>query len=639
MFRRDTPVAAFVVMMLGIIAVILFTTLGIVDHLSESAGRRAALRADTQLLADQLAASLSLPVWNFDHPQIDKIVDGAMNDRETCAVAVQIANVTDPGGIAFVRRLREPDGRVNSAPSGTVPADAIMEQRLIKANGDTVGTLQLYVTTRFLEETLWTQLRDRILIVIAFGAILIASLYLLLWRTVLQPLGIIERYATEVSSGGAAPAFHARRRFRGELERLRISIQKMVDLLAGRYAARAEAERLLEIQLRYDRLVANISAQLVAANPGNVDGILTQSLTQIAELLNADRIVLGQTDPATGEMVARAHFRRSDPPFPDRLIISQRYPALWRDLLTGNVSNISDVQQLPDFFSIDRDHFLEVGIQSQVTVPVLINDHLRYILAVASAKKSIWSSDLVARIKVISNVLATTALRCSAELEAAAYLTRVRDLATELTRSEERQRRELAAVLQDEVGQNLFAATTQLLAARNRANGSASEIDGALALLDQASRDTRELTFELCPPVLYQMGLAPALQRLVDLFAKRYTIKCVLSGTGNGPADLNLRGLAYQGVRELLSNAARHAKARQILVHLAESGGNITITVTDDGVGFDASILARGRGGFGLFQLSERIALLGGSLKIDSHLGAGTKAEFTLPLGTSIAAE
>ena len=130
--------------------------------------------------------------------------------------------------------------------------------------------------------------------------------------------------------------------------------------------------------------------------------------------------------------------------------------------------------------------------------------------------------------------------------------------------------------------------------ARVRADTPGIEIEKALALLDQITRDTRDLTYELCPPVLYQMGLILALQRLAEQFTQRYGIARTANGRTLGPEDLNLRGLAYQTIRELLNNTAKHAHAKNVDIMVAEIDGNVRVTLTDDGIGFDSTNLQLG---------------------------------------------
>jgi signal transduction histidine kinase len=217
-----------------------------------------------------------------------------------------------------------------------------------------------------------------------------------------------------------------------------------------------------------------------------------------------------------------------------------------------------------------------------------------------------------------------------------AHFLRMQELAAELTSAEERLRRELAIILHDELGQRLFAATAQLIAIRDRSGDLREPIDAVLQLLDQVGRSARELTFEICPPELTEMGLAAALKRLVAEFPARYSIAATFIGEGAGPQDLNARGLLYHGVRELLTNVAKHARAKSVQVRQTQSDGQIQIEVHDDGEGFDATAMRPGDRGFGLFHLRQRLELFGGSLTIESSSGSGSNARLLLPLAATL---
>ena len=93
--------------------------------------------------------------------------------------------------------------------------------------------------------------------------------------------------------------------------------------------------------------------------------------------------------------------------------------------------------------------------------------------------------------------------------------------------------------------------------------------------------------------------------------------------------------LCFRAVQELLVNAVKHAHARKIEVSIGRNRGRICITVADDGIGFDTSggISRKGRkGGFGLFSIRERLQHLGGSLKVDTKPGRGTRVTLSAPL-------
>jgi signal transduction histidine kinase len=95
--------------------------------------------------------------------------------------------------------------------------------------------------------------------------------------------------------------------------------------------------------------------------------------------------------------------------------------------------------------------------------------------------------------------------------------------------------------------------------------------------------------------------------------------------------------LVFQMVRELMLNAAKHARGKKIEVSIRREGDNLVIDVTDDGVGFDRQQLTTSRSrekprGFGLFSVRERIECIGGSLRIDSRPDRGSKVSLTVPV-------
>jgi signal transduction histidine kinase len=144
----------------------------------------------------------------------------------------------------------------------------------------------------------------------------------------------------------------------------------------------------------------------------------------------------------------------------------------------------------------------------------------------------------------------------------------------------------------------------------------------------------RTLSFELSPAVLYRLGLASALSWLGDHVAAESgtSIKVVTEWEGEELHE-ELRIVVFQAVRELLSNAVKHAQAHQIEVRLRRSGGRATVEVSDDGQGFDPESLPPPShlGGYGLFSLQQRLNHLGGRLQIISQIGHGARFLIEVP--------
>jgi signal transduction histidine kinase/ActR/RegA family two-component response regulator len=207
----------------------------------------------------------------------------------------------------------------------------------------------------------------------------------------------------------------------------------------------------------------------------------------------------------------------------------------------------------------------------------------------------------------------------------------LRVLASELTLTEQRERRRLAQVLHDNLQQTLVAAKMQVKRAKSKAKGdelsqSLREIDD---LLDQSITESRSLTMELSPPVLFDRGLVGGLEWLARQFQEKHQLPIALDLDADGePADETVRIFLFQAARELLFNTVKHAQAQSARLCLAREGKNrLRLTVADDGQGFDPAEarLSRTLSGFGLFSIRERLELMGGRLEIASASGQGTK--------------
>jgi signal transduction histidine kinase len=227
--------------------------------------------------------------------------------------------------------------------------------------------------------------------------------------------------------------------------------------------------------------------------------------------------------------------------------------------------------------------------------------------------------------------------RHDAEAQVQDYQRRLRDLASELTLAEERQRRELAADLHDHLGQALAMLRLKLMRLKGDAVfcGLDADLEGMQTLLGQAIRYTRSLTFEISPPVLHELGLAPALEWLAEhLDAKQGLTVRLRAEVPVEPLPEAMRVLLFKSVRELLTNVVKHASARNATIETTLESGALVIAVADDGVGFDPTthLHPRGEAGtFGLFSILERVRALGGRLEIDAAPGAGSRVRLVVP--------
>lgn len=222
--------------------------------------------------------------------------------------------------------------------------------------------------------------------------------------------------------------------------------------------------------------------------------------------------------------------------------------------------------------------------------------------------------------------------RKNAERKIGLYQDRQRSLMADLLLAEEHERRRLAVDLHDGLSQTMALAQMKLSALRLCMHGRlASSLDELEQLIKQANRDARSISFELSPPVLHDLGLEPAVQWLVENIHTRYGVEIVLQDDGQlKPADDTIRVILFRSIRELLINAAKHARARRVHVYLEREEDRLNAAVEDDGVGMEPDVV--GVQGSGLFSIQERLSHIGGSMRIDSGPGRGTKIRLSTPL-------
>ena len=248
--------------------------------------------------------------------------------------------------------------------------------------------------------------------------------------------------------------------------------------------------------------------------------------------------------------------------------------------------------------------------------------------------KPFASDELAIRITIAENGMRQRASRRENEVKLHA-------LAGRLVVAEEQERRRLASELHDSVGQNLGWLKIRLSELRTKAVTAecAPIMQEMSGTLDKIIQETRSLTFEISPPILYEMGLEAALEWLTEHFQSRFGLECLFEFSGSvTPLSTQIAVLMFQSVRELLFNVVKHAKAKSANVAVQRKDGRISIIVTDNGIGMDLASSTRRIekfSGFGIFSIRERLAYIGGSLEVESVRGRGTTITVRAPIKTT----
>ncbi len=242
------------------------------------------------------------------------------------------------------------------------------------------------------------------------------------------------------------------------------------------------------------------------------------------------------------------------------------------------------------------------------------------------------AADLVRRERAIE---ATRAMAEELERRVAQRTDQLRALVADLEATEDRQRRQIARDLHDDLGQTLAAARIRLTALcddrRDDVRLQANEVG---ALIDRASGAIHSLASQLSPDVLHELGLIPALEWLGEDIEQTFGLRVNMVDDGlPKPLAQEARSILYRAVRELLINVSRHAVTDSATMESERRDGRIVIRVSDSGVGFDtAKVFGEPRRGLGLISLQERLALLGGSAEVHSEPGEGCHCVLTAPL-------
>jgi chemotaxis family two-component system sensor kinase Cph1 len=256
-------------------------------------------------------------------------------------------------------------------------------------------------------------------------------------------------------------------------------------------------------------------------------------------------------------------------------------------------------------------------------------------LRVLLLEKVLRGVDLARRERAIE---ATRAMAEELERRVTQRTEQLRALAADLEATEDRERRQIAHDLHDDLGQTLAAARIRLTSLCNATTASVRDTANEVgALIDRANGAIRSLAAQLAPDVLHELGLAPALDWLAEEIDRIFGLKVHIIDDGQPkPLVQEARSVLYRAVRELLINVAKHAQTDSATVESECRDDTVVIRVSDSGIGYDAAVVFAGlRRGLGLRSLRDRMSFIGGTAEVRSTPGEGTIAILTAPLTVS----
>ncbi len=286
--------------------------------------------------------------------------------------------------------------------------------------------------------------------------------------------------------------------------------------------------------------------------------------------------------------------------------------------------------------------FVAVGIIASVVVNyIVLRAAFRPLATLEQTALAVRGGDLSARAAPTSFTdpqVAHLAETFNATLdELARDRAELRSLASQVIRAQEDERRRIARELHDDTAQVLFAQLLRLTTLKGSPDPAVHSMAATLEEMTvEALEGVRRLALELRPPALDDLGLSAALGELAQRFAEQLEIPVDYQSRGlRGRLPSEVELVLYRVAQEALTNIAKHADARRIWLDVDRTGEDVTISIRDDGSGFDHAVMAEsdGRGlGLGIFGMEERVALVGGRFRIWSRPGLGTEIFAFIPL-------
>ncbi|HWQ35821.1 MAG TPA: PAS domain S-box protein [Blastocatellia bacterium] len=399
--------------------------------------------------------------------------------------------------------------------------------------------------------------------------------------------------------------------------------EERLNLLLKEQAALARAEAAVR-QLTAIQSITDVAVAMLEP-----DQMLPELLRRLSEVLRTDTaMVLLLSDDGRQMQVRASHGLETEMiniPLGSGLvgrIAAHREPTIFSDLSQAEV--------------ISRP--LREKVRSLMGAPLLAGDKVIGVIHVGTIVPRDFTGDDQRLLQLVAERAASAIERARLYEQVRAARDRLSHLSRQLIQAQETERRRIARELHDELGQSLTAVQFGLLAVQQQAvsETAAEALQQAIELVDDAIQLVRHLSVSLRPSALDDLGLAEAVRWHAERLRQRTGLDIEVTVTGLSerlPAEIETA--CFRVVQEALTNTVRHAQAQHVAISLQKQTDRLTLTISDDGRGFDPGrVQARASRGesMGLTGMRERVQLSGGQLAISSASGSGTEISVSFPL-------
>lgn len=377
----------------------------------------------------------------------------------------------------------------------------------------------------------------------------------------------------------------------------------------------------------------------------------TMDLTEVAKVashvigtsLDVDRCAIILLTENGNSLEVKGIFSRF--PIRERRLVGKQYlidsGKHWRTIIKRRkVLVINDIAASSNE-GIIRERHLKEGLKSLLVSGMFFGKNLSGALALSTIEKNrTFSPDEIKLVQAIANQVATAIENAKLMQMVKTHTQELKKLSSELMKAQEGERKKIAQELHDQVGQMLQTMKLNLdkiginLPSPSLNTGITTNLLGETEkLLSQTIEDIRTLTFDLRPTMLDDFGLYSTVRWYIEDYARRSNIRVFLKGKEEKyrfPIEIEVN--LYRIIQEALTNIVKHANASEVIIFLSRKYSTVILSIKDNGRGFDTNkFLSSPHQGTGIFNMNERVNLLGGSFEIISKPGKGTRINVKIP--------
>jgi signal transduction histidine kinase len=397
-------------------------------------------------------------------------------------------------------------------------------------------------------------------------------------------------------------------------------------------------------RLRFETLLADLSATFVNLPANQVDSQIESALRCLVEFLEVDRGGLAEALVDQEKLVITHSYHLPGVPPQPRIIVDEQLPWYAKSIYKGELLRLSALpDDLPPEATLEREYCLRIGLKSHIMIPLKVMNSVVGAIGFASFRGSHeWPDDLVQRLRLVGEIFTNALARKRADeairaREQSLRQTRegLRKLAAKLLNAQEEERRRIAREMHDDWTQRLTLLGIDIANMEKHLGTPAKALPLIRTMQEQLvslSEDVHALSRQLHPSILDDLGLVEALRSECASFSRREGIEVVYrpeTVQTTLPKDVAL--CVYRVAQEALRNLAKHAGVTEAWVSFISTDAELLLRVEDKGVGFDQAAVPS-QPGLGLSSMEERVRLIQAKLSVMSAPGQGTTVEVRVPL-------